>query len=174
MADLGTFVLASESRRARSAAVFAAALAVCAVLGAAAAVRHWALVIASPVVGGLVFFYEYRRRERAVVRGDLLLDGAELLLRRKDQTIYRIDLDTAKINGRTLRVAEGQWARVQVVVETPATDEAPARAIVAKLAVPYKPGPIDVEGPLPPTILVDRQGSRTFDALHDLRKKRTG
>lgn len=151
--------------------MFAAALVVCAVLGAAAALGRWTLAIAAPIAGVAVFLFEDRRRDRNVVRGELLLDGDDLLLRRKDQTIYKIDLKTAKISGRTLRVASDQWARVQVVVETPATDEAPARAIVAKLAVPYKPGAVDVEGPLPPTILVDRQGSRTFDALHEIRKK---
>lgn len=151
--------------------MFAAALVVCAALGAAAALRRWAIVLAAPVAGALVYWFEDRRRDRKVVRGELLLEGDQLLLRRKDQTIYKLDLPTAKISGRTLKVAEDQWARVQVVVETPATDDAPARAIVVKLAVPYKPGPIDVEGSLPPTIVADRQGSRTFDALQDIRKK---
>ena len=173
MADLGTFVLASESSRARSAAVFAAALAVCATLGAAAALGRWSIAAASPVVGGLVFALDDRRRARAVVRGELRLEGDELLLRRRDQTIYRIDLASARIVGRTLRVGDDQWARVQVVVETPATDDSPGRALVAKLDVPFRPGPIDVEGPLPPTIMVDRRGSRTFDALQDLRKRRS-
>lgn len=171
MADLGTFVLASESRRARSAAVFAAALVLCAILGAAAALGRWSIAIVAPVAAGLVFVLDDRRRARGMVRGDLLLDGPDLLLRRKDQTIYKIDLRSAKISGRTLRVADDQWARVQVVVETPATDDTPARAIVAKLEVPYRPGALDVEGPLPPTIVVDRQGSRTFDALHEIKKK---
>jgi hypothetical protein len=171
MADLGTFVLASESRRARSAAVYAAALVVCAILGAAAAVGRWSVAVAAPLAGVAVYLLDQRRRDRALVRGDLLLEGGELLLRRKDQTIYKIDLATAKISGRTLKVGSDQWARVQVVVETPATEETPARAIVAKLAVPFRPGAADTEGPLPPTILVDRQGSRTFDALHELRKK---
>ncbi|MBI2391371.1 MAG: hypothetical protein HYV09_17405 [Deltaproteobacteria bacterium] len=171
MADLGTFVLASESRRAKSAAVFAAALVVCAVLGAAAALgRLWVAAVA-PIAGAAAFAFESRRRDRSVVRGDLLLEGDVLLLRRKDQTIFRVPLADAKIGGRTLRVGADQWARVQVVVEIPETDDAPARAIVAKLAVPFRPGAADVEGPLPPTILADRQGSRTFDALHDLRKR---
>ncbi len=174
MADLGTFVLASESRRARSAAVFAAALALCAVLGAAVALRRWSVALAAPIAFGVVFYLDDRRRTRGLVRGELRLEGAALLLRRKEQTIYRIDLGTAKISGRTLRVAADRWARVQVVVETPAADDTPARAIVAGLAVPYMPGPIDVEGPLPPTVLADRQGSRTFDALSELRKKLAG
>jgi len=154
--------------------VFAAALVVCAVLGAAAAVGRWSVAIAAPIAGIAVYVFDHRRRDRAVVRGELLLDGGDLLLRRKEQTIYKIDLTTAKIGGRTLRVATDQWARVQVVVETPATDDTPARAIVAKLEVPFRPGPADTEGPLPPTILVDRQGSRTFDALHEIRKKLAG
>jgi hypothetical protein len=154
--------------------VFAAALVVCAVLGAAAAVGRWSVAIAAPIAGIAVYVFDHRRRDRAVVRGELLLDGGDLLLRRKEQTIYKIDLTTAKIAGRTLKVASDQWARVQVVVETPATDDAPARAIVAKLEVPFRPGAADTEGPLPPTILVDRQGSRTFDALHEIRKKLVG
>lgn len=173
MADLGTFVLASESRRAKSAAVFAAALVVCAVLGAAAALGRWWVVAVAPIAGAAVYLLDSRRRDRAVARGELVLEGDTLLLRRKDQTIFRVPLAEAKISGRTLRVGADRWARVQVVVEIAATDDSPARAIVAKLAVPFRPGPADVEGPLPPTIVTDRQGSRTFDALHDLRKRLT-
>lgn len=151
--------------------MFAAALVFCALLGAATALGRWSIAVAAPIAGLAVFVLEDRRRERATVRGELILDGDELLLRRKELTIYRVPLKIAKISGRTLRTATDQWARVQVVVETPAEGDTPARAIVAKLAVPFRPGAADVEGPLPPTILVDRQGSRTFDALHEIRKK---
>jgi len=164
---LGTFVLATDVRRTRSAAVFPAALAFCALLGLALAVHRWSLIALAIASFVAVYFLDRRRRTNAIVRGEILLDGDDLLLRRKDVTIHRVPLEGAKIVGRTLRIGENQWARVQVVVE------AGERAIVAKLAVPFQPGPIDVEGPLRPTIELDREGSRAFDALHEIRKKRT-
>lgn len=163
--NLGSFVLATEARRAKGAAVFSAALALCAVLGAAAALRHWPLATFSPLAAYAVYRIDHKRRADKMARGEILLDDGVLLLRRKDVTFHRVPLAEAKISGRTLHVGPDQWARVQVVVEHN------GRAIIAKLAVPFQPGPIDVEGPMKPTIELDRQGSRTFDALNDLRRR---
>lgn len=165
--NLGTFVLATDVRRTRSAAVFTAALVFCALLGVAVAVHRWSLIALAVASFVAVYLLDRRRRTNAVARGEIILDGDELLLRRKDITLFRVPLDEAKISGRTLRVGPDQWARVQVVVE------GGERAIVAKLAVPFQPGPVDIEGPLRHTIELDRDGSRTFDALHQIRKKRT-
>jgi len=165
--QLGTFVLATDVRRTRSAAVFTAALVFCALLGLALAVHRWSLIALAVLSFIAVYFLDHRRRTNAIARGEIVLEGDDLLLRRKDITIHKVPLDGAKIVGRTMRVGPDQWARVQVVVESG------DRAIVAKLAVPFQPGPIDVEGPLRHTIELDRQGSRTFDALHEIRKKRT-
>jgi hypothetical protein len=163
--DLGTFVLATDVRRAKGAAVFSAALALCAVLGAAAALRHWPLASVSPLAAIAVYMLDHKRRYQNLARGEILLDGDTLLLRRKEITFHKVPLGEAKIVGRTLRVGPDQWARVQVVVEHE------GRAIIAKLAVPFQPGPVDTEGPMKATIELDRQGSRTFDALHTLRKR---
>ena len=162
--NLGSFVLASESRRVKGAAVFSAALALCAVLGAAFALRSFALAVASPLAAIAIYMLDEKRREKAMVRGEILLEDGVLSLRRKEITFHRVPLAEAKIAGRTLRVGPDRWARVQIVVEHG------DRAIVAKLAVPFQPGPIDTEGPLKATIELDRIGSRTFDALNDLRK----
>jgi hypothetical protein len=163
---LGTFVLATDVRRTRSAAVFTAALVFCALLGLALGVHRWSLIALALLSFVAVYLLDHRRRTNAIARGEIVLDGDDLLLRRRDITIHRVPLDDAKIVGRTLRVGPDQWARVQVVVESG------DRAIVAKLAVPFKPGAIDVEGPLKHTIVLDREGSRAFDALHEIRKKR--
>lgn len=163
--DLGSFVLVTEARRAKGAAVFSAALALCAVLGAAAALRHWPLATVSPLAAVAVYLLDHKRRYKNIIRGEILLDDDVLLLRRREITFHKVPLGEATIVGRTLRVGPDQWARVQVVVEHE------GRAIIAKLAVPFQPGPVDTEGPMKPTIELDRQGSRTFDALRDLRKR---
>lgn len=165
--NLGTFVLATESRRAKSAAVFSAALALCAVLGAAFALKHVPLAMTSPLAGIAVYILDRKRRLEGIVRGEILLDDGVLLLRRKDVTFHRVPLAEARIAGRTMRVGEDLWARTQVVVEHG------ERAIIAKLAVPFRAGPIDTEGPMRATIELDRAGSRTFDALQDLKKQAT-
>jgi hypothetical protein len=159
MTDLGTFVLSSERRRAMGAAVFSAALVVSAFLGAGAATRRWSVAALAPIAGTLAWLLERRRWEKKLTRGTLVLEGDALLLRRKDQTIFKVPLSQAKVSGRTIRVGRKQNARVQVVVQLE------DRALVAKLEVPFRPGPIDLEGPLPATIELDRAASRTFDAL---------
>ncbi len=159
MTSLGTFVLSSERRRAKGAAVFSAALVVSAFLGAGAATRRWSVAAIAPLAGIATWFLERRRWEKKLTRGTLVLEGDALLLRRKEQTIFKVPLGGAKVSGRTLRVAADQWARTQIVVEWE------DRALVAKLEVPFKPGPIDLEGPLPVTIELDRAASRAFDAL---------
>jgi hypothetical protein len=165
--NLGSFILATDARRAKSAAVFSAALALCAVLGAAFALKHWPLATFSPLAAIAVYLLDRNRRIKNTVRGEILLDEGVLMLRRKDVTFHKVPLADAKISGRTLRVGPDQWARVQVVVEHG------DRAIVAKLEVPFQPGPIDTEGPMKHTIELDRIGSRTFDALNDLKKRST-
>lgn len=165
MTNLGSFILATDSRRAKSAAVFSAALALCAVLGAAFALRSVPLAIASPLAAIAIYMLDRDRRIKSTVRGEILLEDGVLQLRRREITFHKVPLHEARISGRTLRVGPDQWARVQVVVEHE------DRAIVAKLAVPFQPGPIDQEGPMRHTIELDRIGSRTFDALRDLQHR---
>ncbi|MGZ5967908.1 MAG: hypothetical protein ACXWP4_09590 [Polyangiales bacterium] len=155
---LGTFALASDTNRAKSAAVWTAALVLCAVLGAALGTKLWAIAFVAPFAAAAAYVVDRRRRLAAVPTGVITLEDGVLAFLRGDRTIHRLKLDEARVSGRALKVGN-ERARIQVVIEFE------DRAIVGKLSVPYKAADADEEGALPTTIELDRQGSRAFDAL---------
>jgi hypothetical protein len=155
---LGTFALASDTKRARSAAAWTAALVLCAALGAALGTKLWAIAFVAPFAAIAAWFVDSRRRLNAVPTGVITLEDGWLAFLRGDRTIHRLKVDSARVSGRALKVGN-QRARIQVVIEFE------DRAIVGKLSVPYKAADSDEEGTLPTTIELDQQGSRAFDAL---------
>ncbi len=157
MRELGTFVLAKDVKRASGAAAFAAALVFSAFVGAGLGTSRWSVGLLAPVAALAVWLVERRRRQNAIQRGAVLLDEGHVVLRRGDRTIHRVPVKGATITGRTL-LDRGQRARVQIVV---AHGE---RALVAQLAVAFQPEERDEDGPISPTIELDRTASRAFDA----------
>ncbi|MGZ3477108.1 MAG: hypothetical protein ACXWUG_26105, partial [Polyangiales bacterium] len=75
---LGTFALASDTNRAKSAAVWTAALVLCAVLGAALGTRLWAIAFVAPFAAIATYFVDRRRRLNGVPRGTIVLEDGML------------------------------------------------------------------------------------------------
>lgn len=158
MTDLGTFALATDTRRATGAAAWSAAVAFLVVAAAAAGTRHWLILIGGPVLAAIVFYFDRKRRLAAIPRGNVRLEDDVVVVARGDRTIARLKLGEAKFTGRALKLG-AQKARIQVVVTF---DD---RAIIAQLAVPFASPESDEEGLMSATMILDRKASRAFDAL---------
>jgi hypothetical protein len=156
--QLGTFALSSDIKRATSAAGFTAALAFCAIAGAAFGTRHFIVALAAPFVAVFAFLIDKKRRVDGVPRGSIDLEDGVLSFRRKEQTIHRVKLSEATVSARAIKLGN-QRMRTQIAIAFG------DRAIVGKLEVPFQAAETDEEGLLPSTIELDRQGSRAFDAL---------
>lgn len=178
---LGQFYRVVDQRRAARGAL-RYGLGAFALIGIVAGVgRAWLFLIAALLAGVAVYYGARRLLLRRLTPGQVMLRSAGkrrlLVLLYDGRILHRVPLDRARARGRKQLLPSVGEVRLQISLGWPqeirpatASDDgldepSDAGALIANLAVGYKPAADDQHGLLAASIELDRAASRAFDAL---------